>query len=128
MMKILSRSMPLVLVAALLAVAPQSGTMMQGGDSGSCPMMNGMMQSAHGPADQMMMNGMMQMHHGMASTQLTGDADKDFVTMMIPHHQAAIDMAKAELQYGKDPRAIALAKSIIAAQQKEIDEMQSWSK
>jgi uncharacterized protein (DUF305 family) len=94
----------------------------------NCPMMSNMMQSAHGPADQMMMGGMMKMHQGMGSMHLTGDADKDFLAMMIPHHEGAIAMAKAELQYGKDPRAIALAKQIIASQQKEIDDMRGWLK
>jgi uncharacterized protein (DUF305 family) len=48
----------------------------------------------------------------------TGDADKDFVNMMLPHHQGAVDIAKVELQYGKDPMLRDLATSIIAAQEK----------
>ena len=39
---------------------------------------------------------------------MTGDADKDFVMMMIPHHQGAIDMANVEIKYGKDPVLVAL--------------------
>jgi uncharacterized protein (DUF305 family) len=43
------------------------------------------------------------MDQGMKSAQPTGNTDKDFVTMMLSHHQGAVDMAKVELQYGKDP-------------------------
>lgn len=56
----------------------------------------------------------------------TGDPDRDFVTMMTPHHQGAIDMAKVELQYGKDPMLLDLAKGIVAAQEREIAEMKDW--
>ena len=56
----------------------------------------------------------------------TGDADKDFVAGMIAHHRGAIDMAKVELQYGKDSQLRRLARNIIAAQQKEIAFMQTW--
>ncbi len=56
----------------------------------------------------------------------TGDADKDFVMMMIPHHQGAIDMAEVELKYGKDPELRKMAEKIIADQKKEIDEMKKW--
>ncbi len=50
----------------------------------------------------------------------TGDVDHDFVAMMIPHHQGAIDMAKAELQYGHNEQLRRLAQGIVAAQRREI--------
>ncbi len=68
---------------------------------------------------------MTKMDQGMAITY-TGDADKDFVAGMIPHHQGAVDMAKVELQYGKDRQLRRLARNIIAAQQKEIAFMSAW--
>ena len=91
-----------------------------------CPATQNMMQHAHSAADRAMMQSMMSMHQSVQSMDLTGDADHDFMVMMIPHHQMAIAMARVELQYGKDPKVRALAKSIITAQQKEIDEMQGW--
>jgi uncharacterized protein (DUF305 family) len=77
-------------------------------------------------ADHAMMSGMTKMNHDMASAPMTGDADHDFAAMMIPHHQGAIDMAQVELQYGKDPELRKLAEGIIAAQKKEIAQMQRW--
>lgn len=69
-------------------------------------------------------------HHKMLMTmedmKPTGDADKDFVMMMMPHHQGAIDMAEVELKYGKDPKLRQMAEEIIAAQKKEIEEMKKW--
>jgi uncharacterized protein (DUF305 family) len=56
----------------------------------------------------------------------TGNADADFVMMMIPHHQGAIDMAQVELQYGKDPMLREMAQAIIKAQQEEIATMKKW--
>jgi uncharacterized protein (DUF305 family) len=54
----------------------------------------------------------------------TGDPDRDFAAMMIPHHQGAIDMAKVELQFGKNPVLRRLAQGIIVEQLQEIEVMQ----
>jgi uncharacterized protein (DUF305 family) len=54
----------------------------------------------------------------------TGDVDRDFVAMMVPHHQGAIDMAQAELRYGHNERLRRLARQIVATQQPEIKVMQ----
>jgi uncharacterized protein (DUF305 family) len=67
------------------------------------------------------------MHEGMA-LDFTGDADVDFALGMIAHHQGAIDMAKVELEHGKDPKLRALAQEIIKAQETEIADMQAWLK
>ncbi len=53
----------------------------------------------------------------------TGDVDRDFVEMMVPHHQGAIDMAKAVLRYGKNEQLRRLAQEIIVTQQQEIAAM-----
>jgi len=61
--------------------------------------------------------------HAAMHVPFTGDADRDFARMMIPHHQGAIDMAIAELRYGKDERLKRLAQEIIVSQQQEIEVM-----
>ena len=53
----------------------------------------------------------------------TGDVDADFVAMMVPHHQGAIDMALAVLRYGRNAQIRRLAQEIIVTQQQEIAAM-----
>jgi uncharacterized protein (DUF305 family) len=53
----------------------------------------------------------------------SGDVDRDFVDMMVPHHQGAIDMAVAVLRYGSNPAVRRLAQEIIVDQQQEIAAM-----
>jgi uncharacterized protein (DUF305 family) len=55
----------------------------------------------------------------------SGDVDRDFVEMMEPHHQGAVDMAQAELKYGHNEQLRRLAREIVANQQQEIAVMRN---
>ena len=103
-------------IAHKLGVKP--GAMPMGGQ-----MSNAMMSDA-----QTLGISMNQMGMSMNMTSL-GSArpfDRAFIDMMIPHHQGAIRMARAELAHGKSPQLRTIAQGIIAAQTKEIGEMNSW--
>ena len=76
--------------------------------------------------EQLMEDAMRVMHRGMHNAPRTGDPDRDFVTLMMPHHQGAIDMAKAQLLFGTDPQMRRLAQAIITDQQSEIALMHLW--
>jgi uncharacterized protein (DUF305 family) len=81
-----------------------------------------------GPEWAELMESMDKMHGVMVSLDSSCDGDVDFVKLMLPHHQAAIDMAKTELVYGKDPQMHRLAQEVITDQQSEIELMQLWLK
>jgi uncharacterized protein (DUF305 family) len=98
--------MVLCLVAALIAAAQTR------------PVCSQFMQELNGSMERM--------DRRMAKASMNGSVDHDFASMMIPHHQGAIDMAKAELIYGKDPVMRRLAQEILVDQQSEIDAMQLW--
>jgi len=70
--------------------------------------------------------GMKKMDRDMTTAPMNGDVDHDFAVMMLPHHRGAIDMAKAELSYGKDPVMRRLAQEILVDQESEIDAMLLW--
>src|SRR5215472_1815043 len=70
-----------------------------------------------------LMHSMEIMDKDMMAAPMTGDPDHDFSVMMIPHHQGAVEMAKAVLLYGKDPVLKRLAQEIIVTQQQEIEVM-----
>lgn len=84
------------------------------------------MDPADNPADHAFLEAMKGMMMGMHQNMPTGDTDADFVHLMLPHHQAAVAMAKAELQYGSDPALKTLAADIVAAQDREIAMMKDW--
>ena len=68
---------------------------------------------------------MERMHAEMQKVHYSGNADADFASLMVPHHQGAVQMAEVELQFGSNPRLRRLAQEIILTQQSEIDVMRS---
>ena len=75
---------------------------------------------------QLMDDAMGVMDYGMRAAPMNREPNHDFVTMMIPHHQGAVDMAKALLLYTNYPQLRNLAQGIITEQQNEIRLMQAW--
>jgi uncharacterized protein (DUF305 family) len=67
--------------------------------------------------------GMDTMMHDMHAPGYTGTADVDFLAMMIPHHEGAVEMARLVLIHGRDPLTRKLAEEIIASQVVEIEGM-----
>lgn len=104
---------PVAMVSARAQQAPAATTMPS-------------MPAASTPAGMANMAAMTKMNGAMGAASMTGDPDRDFVGMMTPHHQAAIDMAQVELKYGKDPVLRKMATEIVAAQNREIKEMAAW--
>ncbi len=73
------------------------------------------------------MDAMTRMNDDMTAMEMTGKPGVDFALMMIPHHQSAIDMAKAYLESGEgDAELVKLSEEIIAAQEDEIAFLRSW--
>lgn len=80
---------------------------------------------AAAPFDDAMMAAMTQMNAAMAGAPMTGDPDRDFIAMMVPHHRGAIEMATLELEHGDDPRLRRLAQEIVVTQGSEIQVMRA---
>ena len=81
--------------------------------------------TAPAPVDRALNQSMDAMMTGMNAPP-TGDPDRDFAAMMIPHHQGAVAMCKVELQYGRDAQLRQLCTGIIKAQATEIAQMKRW--
>ena len=73
-----------------------------------------------------MMQSMERMNRDMTAAPMTGNPDRDFVAMMTPHHQGAIDMARIYLRDGTDPEIRGMAERIIADQEREIRAFKAW--
>lgn len=119
-------------VACLFTIAGRGGPWTEG-MNGRFPymqmnMMRDMMGGEMMDDDDMMME--MSMHDMSAMLEgLDGDDfDAAFIEGMIPHHQGAIDMANAALKSAKHAEIQKMAKDIISAQQREIDQMKQWQK
>ncbi len=112
-----------VLLAVSVALA-QDGHRHPPADPGGPPA--AFVASTAKPFPELIGDAMAVMDAGMRRAPMNGDPDHDFITMMIPHHQGAVDMARALLLYGRDPELRNLALGIIAEQHNEIRLMQAW--
>jgi uncharacterized protein (DUF305 family) len=127
-----------------LAYAQSASASASAAASSTKPMMNmdkmkmdkmGMDKMKMDKMDKMKMDKSMSMHKSMdgmqekmAAVKMSGDPDIDFAAMMKIHHEGAVDMAQAEIDAGKNPAMIKMAKAIIAAQKKEIAQFDAWLK
>lgn len=124
----LSQSLYVAVTVAALAFAPPSFAqprpapaampgMPMPANQGGMPM---------SPNHQEMMQSMEKMNRDMMGAPMTGNPDRDLVTMMMPHHQGAIDMARIYLRDGKDPAIRRMAQKIIVDQEREIRDFKAW--
>jgi uncharacterized protein (DUF305 family) len=79
-----------------------------------------------GGAHSELMDAMNKMMDKMKGIPMTGNADRDFVAMMIPHHQSAVDMAENEISHGRNIEMKRFAQQVIDDQSREINEFQTW--
>jgi uncharacterized protein (DUF305 family) len=70
-----------------------------------------------------MMGAMHRMHEAANKTAMTGDIDRDFVALMVPHHRSAVEMARVYLEHGRDPALRRLSENVVASQEAEIRQM-----
>ena len=133
----MKKSLPVFLLAAMASAA--GSTCLAGGvpamshdpahahaHAPAAPQPEPFVASTAKPFAQRMDDAMAVMDAGMRAAPMNGKPDHDFVAMMIPHHQGAIDMAKALLLDTRDPELRNLAQGIITDQQNEIRLMQAW--
>ncbi len=125
------RTLPAICTAGASASTGSGSSMSMGSGSamGMSMQPGAAMQMGAAPADpahQELMQGMAAMDANMDKAMTAKNIDVAFVCAMIPHHQGAIDMAKAELANGKDPFARQMAQNVVTAQEKEIADMLAW--
>lgn len=143
MMSTMQKMMPMMekMAPMMQQMMPMMQQMMQGGgmQGGQGGMQGGMMQgggmtnmpmdTANMPeSSKAYMEAMKRMDGPMMQGIQAGDPDVAFVQAMIPHHQGAIDMARAVLQFGRDDQVKVWANQIITAQRSEIAAMKEWLK
>jgi hypothetical protein len=111
-----------ILIVLLLVAAALGATMLYIArpDPGAAPALSE--RRPAGPSEEMM-RAMDRMHEAMAKAPMTGDIDRDFVAMMVPHHQSAVEMARIYLRNGHDSELRRLSENIVASQEAEIRRM-----
>jgi uncharacterized protein (DUF305 family) len=75
-----------------------------------------------------LMQAMNKMTDRMKQVQMNGNADREFVGLMLPHHQSAIEMAENEMTHGKNVQIKQFAQKVVNDQSKEIAEFETWLK
>lgn len=81
---------------------------------------------AEGSPSTAMLNAMREMDAATSRMKMTGNQDRDFIEMMIPHHEAAIEMSRIEMRSGRDARVKKVAKGIFEGQSKDVKDMKTW--
>ena len=114
--------LPLIVGVFAMGLAALSATAQDTQHTPTQPQAGGGMMGMHGAA---MQTAMQHMQQGM-NMPMSGDPDRDFAQMMIPHHQGAIDMARIELESGKDPQLRQMAQKIIEDREREIASLKEW--
>lgn len=104
--------------------AQQPTTMQQGTQAHQSMMQEGSISNS--PGSQAMMGSMRTMQQAMMAQPMTGDTDHDFASMMREHHRGAVDMARVEIQNGRDPELQKMARKVITDQEKEIRQLDRW--
>jgi uncharacterized protein (DUF305 family) len=74
-----------------------------------------------------MMTAMDAMHEEMNALRISGDPDRDFAALMIPHHRSAVGLAEIYLRHGRNPELRRIAEAIIAGQTQEVGELQRFA-
>jgi uncharacterized protein (DUF305 family) len=114
--------LPLIAGALAIGLAALSATAQDTQHAPTQPQTGGDMMGMHGAA----MHAAMQHMQENMGMPMSGDPDRDFAQMMIPHHQGAIDMARIELESGKDPQLRRMAQKVIEDQEREIATLKEW--
>jgi hypothetical protein len=110
----------------MAAVLPPICGVEQSGHAAAAPDPMVEMGAALGDGHKAMMEAMGPMHTDMMAGMMAPDFEVAFVCGMIPHHQGAVDMARAALKFGSDPWVTMFAQEIVVTQEREIGQMQAW--